>query len=82
MNGVRSALMDTITVPEIIDSFGGAAAFARAIGIKPSTASEMKRRRGIPVPHWPRLVAADPIDRPRYTYADLVEAHCQGRAGA
>lgn len=40
------------TIPEIIERLGGAAALARAIGVGPSTASEMKRRASIPVAHW------------------------------
>lgn len=74
--------MNTLSVPEIIDSFGGASAFGRAIGVKASTASEMKRRGKIPVPYWPTLVNADPIDRPRFTYEDLVMSHCRAKAAA
>lgn len=47
-----------VNVTKIIDDFGGATAFARAIGVAPSTASEMKRRKSIPVRHWPVVLSA------------------------
>lgn len=46
------------TVTDIIDACGGTSAFARLLEVKPSTASEMKRRQSIPVDYWPRLVRA------------------------
>lgn len=47
------------TIPELIDRFGGATAFARAIDLKnPSTASEMKRSGSIRVCYWPAIVDA------------------------
>lgn len=54
------------TVPELIDAFGGPAAFARAINLNiPSTASEMKRTMSIRVRYWPRIVeAAASLDEP------------------
>lgn len=79
-NNVNPLAMNTLTVPDIINAFGGNAAFGRAIGIKPSAASEMKRRGNIPVTYWPAIVKADPIDRPRFTYDDLVMAHCSKEA--
>lgn len=46
------------TVPELIDAFGGPTAFAAIIAKQPSTASEMKRNRSIPVGYWPSVIAA------------------------
>lgn len=47
------------SVPELIDAFGGPAAFARILDLKgPSTASEMKRSQRIPVDYWPRVIDA------------------------
>ena len=69
--------MNTLTIPEIIDAFGGASAFGRVIEVNQSTASEMKRRRSIPVRYWPKVIGADPVDRPRFSYDDLVNAHCR-----
>ena len=45
-------------VASLIKAFGGPTAFARAIGVQPSTASEMKRRKSIPVQRWPSVIAA------------------------
>lgn len=49
-------LFPMIDVPTIFDRLEGPAAVARLLNVKPSTASEMKRRRVIPVKYWPRLV--------------------------
>lgn len=65
----------TRTVPEIINALGGTSAFGRIIEVKQSTASEMKRRGNIPVPYWPKIIAADPVEGDRITYDDLVAAH-------
>lgn len=46
------------TIPDLIDAFGGAAAFGRVIGTIPSTASEMKRTGSIRVKYWPKIIAA------------------------
>jgi hypothetical protein len=46
------------SVPELIDAFGGATAFARVLDTKPSTASEMKRSGSIRVAYWPKIIAA------------------------
>lgn len=45
-------------VPSLFDDIGGPGKVAEILGIKPSTASEMKRRKSIPVRYWPRLVDA------------------------
>lgn len=46
------------SVPELFDRLGGPAAVARLIGKPASTASEMKRRRSIPVEYWPVIINA------------------------
>lgn len=43
---------------EIIDAFGTAAEFARAIGISHEAARKMRQRDQIAVSHWARLVSA------------------------
>lgn len=48
--------MDTFS--DIIDAFGGASDFSRALGIKYETARKMRQRDVISTAHWPRLVAA------------------------
>ena len=45
-------------VPSLFDDIGGPGKVAEILGIKPSAASEMKRRKSIPVRYWPRLVDA------------------------
>lgn len=45
-----------LTIDSIFQAFGGTTAFATALDIKQSAASEMRRRGSIPVRHWPRLV--------------------------
>ena len=64
-----------MTVPDIIDSFGGATAFALLIGKNPSTASEMKRNRSIPVRYWPRVVDEAASRGIHITNDTLVAAH-------
>jgi hypothetical protein len=44
------------SIEDIFRGFGGTSAFARVFAIPQSTASEMKRRKRIPVRYWPRLV--------------------------
>jgi len=44
------------TVSDIFNTFGGTSATARAMGVKQSAASEMKRRGSIPVRYWPALI--------------------------
>jgi hypothetical protein len=64
------------TVPTIIDTIGGSGKFARELGIKPSAASEMKRRQSIPVKYWPDLVAICKNYRMRgISYNLLVNIH-------
>ncbi len=44
------------TINELYKSFGGSGAVAKAIRVKPSAASEMRRRASIPVKYWPLLI--------------------------
>jgi len=46
------------TVDDVFVGFGGTSAFAGALGLNLSTASEMRRRSSIPVRYWPKLVDA------------------------
>lgn len=46
------------TVPELIDAFGGNAAFAKVIGKGPSTASEQRRSGSVPNEYWDLVIAA------------------------
>lgn len=44
------------TINELYEKFGGSGAVAKAIRVKPSAASEMRRRKSIPVRYWPLLI--------------------------
>lgn len=44
------------TVEEIFVKLGGTGAVAKAIDVGHSTASEMRRRKSIPVKYWPALI--------------------------
>lgn len=49
-------IIDMKTINELYEKFGGSGAVARAIRVKPSAASEMRRRKSIPVRYWPLLI--------------------------
>lgn len=71
------------TVEAVFKKFGGPAAFSRAIGIKPSAASEMKRRASIPVEYWQKLVAAaKERGVHELTYEKLVKLHSKQKESA
>jgi hypothetical protein len=64
------------TVPELVDAFGGATGFAKVIGKAPSTASEQKRSRSIPVEYWDLVIAgARSAGIPGVTYEALARMH-------
>jgi hypothetical protein len=46
------------SVTDIFAAFGGPASLARVLGVRPSTASEMKRRGSIPSEYWRELIVA------------------------
>ena len=62
------------SVANIIDAFGGNSGFAAVIGKGPSTASEMRRRKSIPVDYWPTLIARSAGWEKPLTYEELVAA--------
>lgn len=65
-----------LAVSNIINAFGGTSAFARAIGVGQSTASEMKRRGSIPAEYWVLLVrAADDVGVVNVTFENLARIH-------
>ena len=43
-------------VDDIFTALGGSGSVARILDVKPSAASEMRRRGSIPVRYWPRLI--------------------------
>jgi hypothetical protein len=63
------------TISQIFDEFGGPARVARLLGVKPSTASEMKRRSAIPIKYWEKLVYLAPDKNMHLTPAILLALH-------
>lgn len=69
------------TVEDVFVGFGGTSAFAGAMGLNLSTASEMRRRSSIPVRYWPKLVAvALERDINGVTNDSLVKMHAPEQA--
>lgn len=72
-----------MTVSDIFSVLGGSSAVARALGVKPSTASEMKRRGSIPAEHWRALlIAARRRGLSELDAETLVRLHARSTAGA
>lgn len=64
------------SVSELVDAFGGTAAFGRVIGRAPSTAGEQKRNGSIPVEYWDLVVAAArSAGIPGVTFESLAKMH-------
>lgn len=64
--------METITpitdLQSVFAAFGSNVKLASVLSVGPSTISEMKRRKNIPVEYWPALVeAAREMGRPELT---------------
>jgi hypothetical protein len=70
------------TVDDVFSGFGGPTAFGRAIGVKPSAASEMKRRASIPVVYWEKLVEAARQRGIQISYDRLVSIHTNQRVAS
>jgi hypothetical protein len=71
-----------VTVETVFETFGGPTAVANAIGVKPSTASEMRRRASIPVRYWPALVMAANEQGFAINNDALVKMHSQSEGEA
>jgi len=63
------------TVHDIFREFDGPKGVARVIGKGHSTASEMKRRRSIPVEYWRMLIESEKGQEIGLTTDDLMIAH-------
>lgn len=71
-----SPMQPPATIPELIDAFGGPAAFGRVIGKGASTASEQKRSGRLGVEYWDVVIAAAPgAGVSGVTYELLVRMH-------
>jgi hypothetical protein len=47
------------TIPDLFYVFGGKSSFARLLGVRPSTVSEMSRRNSIPIKYWPTIINSE-----------------------
>ena len=64
------------TIDDVFEAFGGTRKTADALSVKPSTASEMRRRASIPVKYWPQLIQAAKVNHIRGLSNDsLVRLH-------
>lgn len=71
-----------MSISDIFAALGGTAAVARALGIGPSTASEMKRRGRIPAEYWRDLLLVARASGHHEVTADLlVEIHARPSKG-
>jgi hypothetical protein len=71
------------SVAELMKALGGNTAFAKMIGVRPSTASEMKRRGRIPPEYWQDLVeAANALGHREVTAELLMRLHARHQQGA
>lgn len=60
----------------IFKDLGGTGKVAEFLGVKPSAASEMRRRKSVPVRYWPKLViACNEKKIEGINYAALVSMH-------
>jgi hypothetical protein len=71
------------SVEDVFRKFEKTSAFASALGLKLSAASEMRRRRSIPVRYWPRLVeVARQRGLTEINNDNLVAIHAPSESGA
>lgn len=66
----------------IFDKLKGPGKVAELLGVKPSAASEMKRRQSVPVKYWPKLVIACNEAGLPMSYATLVSLHSEKASAA
>lgn len=65
-----------LTIPKLFDVLGGPAEVSRWLGVGMSTATEMKRRKSIPVKYWPRIISLALKKNCGLTrYQELAEMH-------
>lgn len=69
------------SIEAIFDKLGGTGKAAAAINVKPTAASEMKRRKSIPVKYWDRVIAACKQKNIKgISYETLVRLHSRDSA--
>ncbi len=68
-----------LTIHDLFDTLGGPGKVAEMMSIKPSTASEMKRRQSIPLKYWDRLIHASAAEGLEISYSTLVALHSKSK---
>lgn len=67
-------------IDRLFQALGGVTAVADVLGVGQSTASEMRRRKSIPVRYWPALLDAWKVREPdSASYEALVSMHSRER---
>lgn len=64
------------SISDLFDAFGGTAALARAVGVKPSRAGEWKRTNSIPAPFHKPIVDAALLFGIDGVTADVIDRIC------
>lgn len=68
-----------LTIHDLFDTLGGPGKVAEMMAVKPSTASEMKRRQSIPLKYWDRLIRSSAKEGFEISYETLVSLHSKSR---
>ncbi len=68
-----------LTIHDLFNELGGPGKVAEMMAIKPSTASEMKRRQSIPLKYWDRLIHSCAKEGISISYETLVSLHSKSR---
>lgn len=76
----RGMSTDKTPLEQIFEDLGGTSAVAKMIGVGQSTASEMKRRKSIPVEYWPAIVSSEKAEEHSITYDRMVAVHVLERS--
>ena len=80
MNYVMTdAILDPLTIPDLIDRLGGTSALARKGGWPVPTVNAWKHRRTVPLENWDRLIDVAKQDGVPLTAEHLLAAHRESR---
>lgn len=70
-------------IDTIFSELGGTGKVADFLDVKPSAASEMRRRKSVPVKYWPKLVFACTVNGVEgVSYDALVSLHSEKASAA
>ena len=74
------AMKSVDTISDLFYLFGGTGAMAKFLGVKQSTASEMRRRCVIPIKYWPAIIHSPKGRELMLSSAVLLKLHLGERA--